>query len=122
MLGTCVVDANKNGIPEAGMTIARDFQVWDNDSDGTFNALEGRQGIEAFADPNENGIREYTAQCLWLLSVKDANVDKRPESVMATFAGEPWFDRNESRHPEFVRTVTGEDCRSDTARYGAPGC
>src|SRR2546430_2298486 len=44
MLGTCVVDADHNGVPEAGLTIARDFQVWDNDSDGTFNALEGRQG------------------------------------------------------------------------------
>src|SRR3989441_12500194 len=40
MLGTCVVDADHNGVPEAGLTIARDFQVWDNDSDGTFNALE----------------------------------------------------------------------------------
>src|SRR5439155_1531604 len=39
MLGTCIVDANHNGVPEAGVTIARDFQVWDNDSDGTFNAL-----------------------------------------------------------------------------------
>src|SRR5213076_1423369 len=50
MLGTCLIDANQNGIPEAGMTIARDFQLWDNDSDGTFSALVGRQGIEAFAE------------------------------------------------------------------------
>src|SRR5207245_10313097 len=28
-LGTCPVDANHNGVPEAGMTIARAFQVWD---------------------------------------------------------------------------------------------
>src|SRR5437773_12502661 len=102
MLGTCVVDANKSGIPEAGMTIARDFQVWDNDSDGTFNALEGRQGIEAFADPNENGIREYTAQGLGLLSVKDANGDNRPDSAMATFAGGQRADRNESGSPELA--------------------
>jgi hypothetical protein len=112
MLGTCVVDANKDGVPEAGMTIARDFEVWDNDSDGRFNALEGRQGVEAFADPNEDGLREYTAQGLWILSVKDADGDKRPESVMATFAGEQRFDRNESGNPEFVRTVTGEICTS----------
>src|SRR2546425_10909425 len=120
MLGTCTVDADHNGVPEAGLTIARDFQVWDNDSDGTFNALEGRQGVEAFADPNENGVREYTAQAVWTLSVKDANGDKKPESVMATFAGEQRFDRHESGHAEFVRTVTAELCMTDTASTGTP--
>src|SRR2546422_40767 len=59
MLGTCVVDADHDGVPEAGLTIARDFQVWDNDSHGTFHALQGRQGVEADADPNEDGIHEY---------------------------------------------------------------
>src|SRR3989449_10115020 len=61
-LGTCTVDQDRNGKPEAGLTIARDFQVWDNDSNGKFNALEGRQGVEAFVDPNENGVHEYTAE------------------------------------------------------------
>src|SRR3989475_6038433 len=42
-LGTCTVDQDRNGKPDAGLTIARDFQVWDNDSNGKFKALEGRQ-------------------------------------------------------------------------------
>src|SRR2546425_2261783 len=115
MLGTCVVDADHDGVPEGGLTIARDFQVWDNDSDGKFNALEGRQGVEAYADPNENGIHEYMAQGVWTLSLKDANGDERPESVMASFAGEQRFDRNESGNAEFVRTVQAEICMTDSA-------
>src|SRR3989454_11560235 len=54
MLGTCLLDANQNGIPEAGVPIAQDSQVWANDSDGTSTSLVGRQGIDAFADPNED--------------------------------------------------------------------
>ncbi|HYU06038.1 MAG TPA: hypothetical protein VEM77_02525, partial [Thermoplasmata archaeon] len=96
MLGTCVLDEDHDGAAEAGLTIARDFQVWDNDSNGKFNALEGRQGVEAFVDPNENGVYEYTARALWTVSIKDANEDQKPESLMATFAGEQRFDRNES--------------------------
>src|SRR5712692_11099376 len=118
MLGTCIVDANHNGVPEAGVTIARDFQLWDNDSDGKFNALVGRQGIDAFADPNEDHVHEYTAQALWTLSVKDANGDKKPESVMVTFAGEQRFDRNESGNAEFVRTLRGELCMTDKSSVG----
>src|SRR5213076_1401327 len=113
-------DANHDGIPEAGMTIARDFQLWDNDSDGTFSALVGRQGIEAFADPNEDHVHEYTAQGLWTLNIQDANGDKRPESVMVTFAGEQRFDRNENGNAEFVRTVHAELCMTDTASDGTP--
>src|SRR5919197_1233574 len=113
MLGTCAVDANGNGIPGAGMTIARDFDVWDNDSDGTFNVLVGRQGFEAFADPNGDRVAEYTAQGLWTLDVQDANGDQKPESVMATFAGEQRFDKNGSGTPEFVRTVRAELCMTD---------
>ena len=120
MLGTCLIDANQNGIPEAGMTIARDFQLWDNDSDGTFNALVGRQGVEVFADPNEDHVHEYTAQGLWTLNIQDANGDKRPESVMVTFAGEQRFDRNENGNAEFVRTVHAELCMTDTASDGTP--
>src|SRR5207245_784797 len=108
MLGTCIVDANHNGVPEAGVTIARDFQVWDNDSDGTFNALEGRQGVEAYTDPNENGVRESTAQGLWTLSVKEANGDQKPESVLQALTGEQRHDRNDSGNAAFVRTVSGE--------------
>src|SRR6266568_5656477 len=84
MLGTCILDEDHDGAAEAGLTIARDFQVWDNDSNGKFNALEGRQGVEAFADPNENGVHEYTARALWTVSIKDANEDQKPESLMAT--------------------------------------
>src|SRR5437879_13740055 len=54
------------------------------------------------------------------MSVKDANGDKRPESVMATLAGEQRFDRNESGNAEFVRTVTAELCMTDTASTGTP--
>src|SRR6266480_2746254 len=121
MLGTCLIDANKNGIPEAGTTIARDVQLWDNDSDGTFNALAGRQGIEAFADPNEDRVHEYTAQGLWTLNIQDANGDKRPESVMVTFAGEQRFDRNGNGNVEFIRTVHAELCMTDTASDGKIG-
>src|SRR2546427_11370524 len=120
MLGTCFIVANKNGIPEAGMKIARDCQLWDNDSDGTFNALAGREGIEAFADPNEDHVYEYTAQALWTLNIEDANGDKRPESVMVTFAGEQQFDRNGNGNAEFVRTVHAELCMTDTASDGTP--
>src|SRR5207245_7254531 len=67
-----------------------------------------------------NGVREYTAQALWTLSVKDANGDKKPESVMVTFVGEQRFDRNESGNAEFVRTVTAELCMTDTASDGTP--
>src|SRR5436853_977990 len=88
MLGTCLFDPDHDGKPEARLTVARDFQVWDNASDGTLKALEARQGIEAFADPNEDGKYEYTAKAVWTLSVKDANGDSKPESVMVTFAGE----------------------------------
>src|SRR5207245_6041454 len=63
-------------------------------------------------------VREYTARGLWTLSVKDANGDKKPESVMVTFAGEQRFDRNESGNAEFVRTVTAELCMTDTASTG----
>lgn len=119
-LGTCTVDANNDGKPEAGWTIARDFQVWDNDSNGKFNALEGRQGIEAFAEPNEDGVHAYTARAVWTVSLKDANEDKKPESLMATFAGEQRFDRNESGNAEFVRTVRAEICMVDDTSSGVP--
>src|SRR2546429_6699007 len=120
MLGTCLLDANQNGIPEAGMTIARDFQLWDKDSDGTFSALVGRHAVDAFADPNEDHVHEYTAQGLWTLNVQDANGDKKPESIMVTFAGEQRFDRNENGNADFVRTVHAELCMTDTASDGTP--
>src|SRR5207247_2444822 len=91
-----------------------------NDSDGTFNALVGRQGVEVFADPNEDHVHEYTAQGLWTVNIQDANGDKRPESVMVTFAGEQRFDRNENGNAEFVRTVHAELCMTDTASDGTP--
>ena len=120
MLGVCTIDEDADDLPEARLTVARDVQVWDNDSDGHFNALEARQGLEAFVDPNENGVYEYTAQAVWTLSAIDENADEKPESAMATFAGEQRFDRNESGNAEFVRTVRGEICMIDEASDGTP--
>ena len=105
MLGTCTVTAN--GTVVAGATVARDVRAWDNDSSGTFNALEVRQGLEAYAGPL-NGTYEYHAEAAWTLSVKDADEDGTPESVHVTFAGTQSFDRNANGNPEFVRTVTAD--------------
>src|SRR2546425_4009891 len=63
-------------------------------------------------------VHEYTAEGLWTVSIKDANEDQKPESLMATFAGEQRFDRNESGNAEFVRTVSGEICMTDPGSDG----
>jgi len=101
MLGTCVVDANKNGIPEAGMTIARDFEVWDNDSDGKFNALEGRQGIEAFADPNEDGIRSFADR---LVTALEGVARDDPDDW---FYGREWLDFRRDRKAHRQKQAVG---------------
>ncbi len=105
MLGTC--SETRDGTVVAQATVARDVQAWDNDSSGTFNALEVRQGLEAAAGPL-NGTFEYRAEAVWTLSVKDADEDGQPESVHVTFAGTQSFDRNANGNPEFVRTVTAD--------------
>src|SRR5207253_2437898 len=71
-------------------------------------------------DANEDHVHEYTAQGLWTLNIQDANGDKKPESIMVTFAGEQRFDRNENGNAEFVRTVHAELCMTDTASDGTP--
>ncbi len=103
MLGTCTV--THNGTVTAGATVARDIQAWDNDSSGTFNALEVRQGIEAYAGLL-NGSYQYHADATWTLSVQDSDEDGKPETVRVTFAGVQSFDRNVNGNAEFVRTVT----------------
>jgi hypothetical protein len=103
MLGTCTF--TRDGVVVAGATVARDISVWDNDSSGVYNALEIRQGIEAYAGPL-NGTYEYRAKATWTLSVKDADEDGKPEVVRVTFAGEQDFDRNANGNAELVRTVT----------------
>ena len=108
MLGSCTV--SRDGVTVAGATVARDVRVWDNDSSGIYNALEARQGIDAYAGP-VNGTYQYRAQATWTLSVKDADEDGKAEIVRVTFAGEQDFDRNASGNAEFVRTVTANlDC------------
>ncbi len=104
-LGTCAV--TQDGVVVARATVARDIQAWDNDSSGTFNALEARQGLDAVAGPL-NGTYEYHAQAAWTLSVKDADEDGQPETVHVTFAGTQTFDRNANGNPEFVRTATAD--------------
>ncbi len=103
MLGTCTVI--RDGVLVAAATVARDAKAWDNDSSGVFNALEVRQGLEAYAGPL-NGTYRYRADAAWTLSVKDADEDGRPEVVRVTFAGVQSFDRNANGNSEFVRTVT----------------
>ena len=105
MLGTCTV--TQDGVVVAGATVARDVRIWDNDSSGVYNALEARQGIEAYAGPL-NGSYQYHAHATWTLSMKDADEDGKPETVRVTFAGEQDFDRNVNGNPEFVRTVTAD--------------
>ncbi len=103
MLGTCTKTDGGTVVAEA--TVARDVQAWDNDSNGVFNALEARQGLEDYAGPL-NGTHQYHARATWTLSVKDAEEDKQPEVVSVTFAGEQSFDRNANGNAEFVRTAT----------------
>lgn len=103
MLGTCTV--TRDGVVVAGATVARDVRVWDNDSSGVFNAMEARQGIDAYAGPLNDTYR-YHAQATWTLSVTDADEDGKPEIVRVTFAGEQNFDRNANGNAEFVRTIT----------------
>lgn len=105
MLGTC--KEIRDGTVVAQATVARDVRAWDNDSSGTFNALEIRQGLEAYAGPL-NGTYAYHANAVWTLSVKDADEDGTPETLRVTFAGEQSYDRNANGNPEFVRTVTAE--------------
>ncbi len=105
MLGTCLFDDPSEGIAEARMRIARDVHVWDNDSNGVFNALEARQGLEAYVDTAGNGTHEYEARALWTLSLTDSNEDKAPEILDASFAGEQAFDRAGDGNVEFVRTA-----------------
>ncbi len=105
MLGTCTV--TQDGVIVAGATVARDVRVWDNDSSGVYNALEARQGIEAYAGP-PNGSYQYHADATWTLSVKDADEDGQPESVHVTFAGTQSFDKNVNGNAEFIRTVTAD--------------
>ena len=103
MLGTCTVA--RDGVVVAGATVARDVRIWDNDSSGVYNALEARQGVEAYAAPL-NGSYRYHADATWTLSVKDADEDGKPEVVRVTFAGTQSFDRNANGNAEFIRTVT----------------
>jgi hypothetical protein len=106
-LGTCVVEKDDSGRALAGAEVARDIQAWDNDSSGIFNALEGRQGVEAYAVPI-NATYVYTASAVWTLSLKDPDEDKTIESLRVTFAGEQRFDRNGNGNAEFLRTVTAD--------------
>lgn len=117
MLGSCTV--TREGVVVAGATVARDIQAWDNDSSGTFNALEVRQGLEAYAGPL-NGTYEYRAKAVWTLSVKDSDEDGKPETVTVTFAGVQSFDRNANGNPEFVRTVTANLAYVDNASAEVP--
>ncbi|HKZ63492.1 MAG TPA: hypothetical protein VJ400_03515, partial [Thermoplasmata archaeon] len=81
----CAVDGTGDGIPEWTLAVGRDVELWDNDSSGQFNALEGRQGARETVDPDSDGTVEYVAQGLWTLSVLDANEDRAPEHVLITF-------------------------------------
>lgn len=105
MLGTCTVARGEVVIATA--TVARDIQLWDNDSSGVFNALEARQGLEAYAGPL-NGTWQYHALASWTLSVRDTDEDGKPEFARVTFAGQQAFDRNANGNAEFVRTVTAQ--------------
>ena len=105
MLGTCTITHDDLVVGNA--TVARDLQAWDNDSSGTFNALEVRQGLDAYAAPLNDTYR-YHAQATWTLSAKDADEDGQPETVRVAFEGVQSFDRNANGNAEFVRTVTAD--------------
>src|SRR3989442_1393954 len=112
--GLCIYekDANADGNPEISLKMARDFEAWDNDSNGVFNVLVGKQGLMAFADPNSNGKHEVEAKALWNLEMKDEIEDQKPELVrfrsastrrMRTPTGTP---RSPSRWPGTSRRGT----------------
>ncbi|TLZ65142.1 MAG: hypothetical protein E6K13_00220, partial [Methanobacteriota archaeon] len=68
--GMCVYEKDDHpadGNPEVSVKMARDFEAWDNDSNGQFNVLIGKQGLLAFVDPNSNGKHEVEAKALWKL-------------------------------------------------------
>src|SRR5256712_181093 len=92
MLGTCVLDANHNGVPEAGFTIARDFQVWDNDSDGIFNALVGG-----------NGATESRGAIDRAAITRDANDEGRNETAQVNVAAYGARDRRGDGFDERAR-------------------
>src|SRR2546430_844652 len=79
--GLCIYekDANADGNPEISLKMARDFEAWDNDSNGVFNVLTGKQGLMAFADPNSNGKHEVEAKELWNLEMMDEIEAQDPE-------------------------------------------
>src|SRR2546430_7626776 len=54
MLGTCVVDADHDGVPEAGLTIARDLQGWGKGSPCKFTPPQGPPGLPTRPDPHRN--------------------------------------------------------------------
>src|SRR3989475_11317897 len=100
---------DRPGLPGVGQRLEREVQ-----------RPRRPASVEAFVDPNENGVHEYTAEGVWTLSLKDADEDQKPESLMATFAGEQRVDRNESGNAEFVRTVRAEICMVDDTSSGVP--
>src|SRR2546428_5463495 len=104
--GMCVYEKDDHpadGNPEISVKMARDFEAWDNDSNGQFNVLIGKQGLVAFADPNSNGLHEVEAKALWKLEMKDEIEDKKPEIVRFAFGGVESFDLNESGTVEYER-------------------
>src|SRR2546425_12402078 len=117
--GLCIYekDANGDGRPELSLKMARDFEAWDNDSNGVFNVLIGKQGLMAFADPNSNGKHEVEAKALWTLEMKDEIEDQKPEIVRIGFAGVESFDLNESGTVEYERFLGAQfnvtDANSD---------
>ncbi|HLB67394.1 MAG TPA: hypothetical protein VJN63_02775, partial [Thermoplasmata archaeon] len=120
--GLCVIetDENSDGQPEARVAIARDFQAWDNDSNGQFNVLIGKQGLKAFVDDDSDGLHEIEAQAIWDLSVYDEVEDKRPESLRLAFYGEQTFDLNENGTVEYERHLRAFLNYTDASSNGFP--
>ncbi|MEE9506383.1 MAG: hypothetical protein V3V98_04475, partial [Thermoplasmata archaeon] len=103
ILVVCEIDENEDGYPEVKAVFARNINLWDNDSDGKFNALVGLQGVHVALDPNSDGLIEYEALGLWRLVMQDPEGDETPNYVSLEFVGKQELDADTDGNLEFRR-------------------
>src|SRR2546430_1559675 len=104
MLGTCLIDANQNGIPEAGTTIARDVEV---------------HAYQTY-DIGDNGTIQYRAAFDLAASTRDANNDGHNESAQVNVTAYEALDRNHDGFDELARGIEVSFAATDVNSNGFP--
>jgi len=105
-IGTYSEDNNSDGHLEYSVTVALEFQAWDNNSNRKVDVVEGRIGAEEKGDPNSDGRVEYIGLGAWMIELKDdAPNDGNLDFAQATLRVSQTVDLDTDGKIDFQREV-----------------